>query len=343
MAARPLSVLLVGCLPPPVGGVSIHLRRLTARLEAEGHRWRLLDDGPVPAILLPLRILGALLAARLRHTDLVHVHSGNWRTRCLVAVLGRALGLRVILTLHSFRPLDNPRTVRLARLALAQATVLVAVSDEVRARCLEHGADPARIHVQYAYLDPPATGSGSLPPAVESFLADHGPVLAASAFRLRFHDGLDLYGLDLLIDLVHALRRSRLGAGLVFVLPETGLPDYLDHCRSRLRELGLQQDFLIVTEPLDFPALLRRCDLLLRPTTTDGDSLSLRESLAVGCRTLASDAVPRPESVEVFRNRDAAHLLERTLAVLERPASAPRGGQDGWPGLLRAYQAALHG
>ena len=343
MDAPSLSVLLVGCLPPPVGGVSVHLRRLTARLEADGHRWRLFDDGPVHPLQLPVRLLGALLAARLRGVRLVHVHSGNWRTRMLAAWLGRLLGLPVVITLHSFRPLDNPRTRRLARLALSQARVLVAVSGEVRARCLEHGADPARIHVQYAYLDPPATGADPLPPAVESFLAGHSPVLAASASLLRFHDGLDLYGLDLLMDLVHAVRDRHPRAGLVFVLPETGLPDYLERCRGRLRQLDLLADFLIVEEALDFPALLRRCHLMLRPTTTDGDSLSLRESLAVGCRTLASDAVPRPEGVEVFRSRDAAHLLERTLELLEQPEPTPRGGQDGWPGLWRAYQAAFHG
>jgi len=338
-----LSVLLIGCLPPPVGGVSVHLKRLTARLEAEGHRWRLFDDGPVRPLLLPGRLLGALLAARREGVRLVHVHSGNWRTRVLAALLGRLLGLPVVITLHSFRPLDNPRTARLARLALSQATTLVAVSGEVRHRCLEHGAHPARVHVQYAYLDPPATAEETLPPTVEAFLAGHSPVLAASAFRLRFHEGVDLYGLDLLMDLVHAVRDHHPRAGLVFVLPETGLPAYLEQCRAHLERLGLQEHFLLVTEPLDFPALLRRSQLLVRPTTSDGDSLSLREALAVGCRALASDAAARPEGVEVFPNRDGTQLLGRTLELLDAPAPQPRGGQDGWPGLWRAYQAALHG
>ncbi|MFA7329567.1 MAG: glycosyltransferase [Candidatus Delongbacteria bacterium] len=344
MAAEPAPfILLVGGLPPPVGGVSVHLQRLCARLTAEGWRWRVADDGRCRPLLLPLLLASALLRHRLGGGALVHVHSGNWRTRLLCALLGRLLGLPVLLTLHSFRPLDNPRTRRLARAALRLCRGVVAVSAEVRARCLEYGARPEQVRVQYAYLDPPALGAGPLPAAVREFLARHQPRLAASAFRLRFHEGLDLYGLDLLVELVHQLRRTRPAAGLVFVLPEIGLPDYLARCRTRLDELGLAEHVLIITDSLEFPALLRECDLLVRPTTSDGDSLSLREAQFSGCRCLASDAVPRPEGVALFRSRDGAHLLQRCGELLAEPKPAPRAGQDGWAGLAAAYRQVLRG
>jgi glycosyltransferase involved in cell wall biosynthesis len=342
-ALPPLSILLVGCLPPPVGGVSVHLQRLTARLEQEGHRWRLLDDARSAPLPLPLRLAAALTTARLTGVHLIHVHSGNWRTRCLCVLLGRLLGLPVLLTLHSFRPLDNPRTRWLARTALRHAAGVVAVSEDVRTRCLEHSARPERVTVQYAYLDPPAKSLIPLPAHLDLFLREHEPRLAAGASLLRFHDGVDLYGLDLLIDLFGELRSSHPKAGLVFVLPEAGLPEYLEQCRERLRELQVETDFLIVPGNLDFPALLHRCDLLLRPTTTDGDSLSLREALFTGCRALASDAVPRPEGVTTFRSRDRVSLLKRCRDLLAGPAPAPRVGQDGWVGLALVYKDLLHG
>jgi glycosyltransferase involved in cell wall biosynthesis len=335
--------LLVGCLPPPVGGVSVHLQRLTARLDQEGHRWRLLDDAPIAPLLLPVKLAMAFTAARLSGVQVVHCHSGNWRTRYFCASLGRLLGLRVLLTLHSFRPLDNPRTHWLARRALRLAAGVVAVSEDVRTRCLEHGAPLGRVQVQYAYLDPPDQTEKAPPTAVVDFLLAHEPRLVASAFRLRFHEGLDLYGLDLLVELIHQLRRTRPATGLVFVLPEIGLPDYLAQCRTRLDELGLTEHVLIVTDSLDFPALLRECDLLVRPTTSDGDSLSLREALFTGCRCLASDAVPRPEGVALFHSRDGAHLLQRCVEILAEPAPAPRAGQDGWAGLAAVYRQVLRG
>ena len=40
--------------------------------------------------------------------------------------------------------------------------------------------------------------------------------------------------------------------------------------------------------------------LFIRATTTDGDSVSLREALYFGAPILASDVVPRPDGVMLF-------------------------------------------
>lgn len=344
-AARPVpaSVLLIGHEPPPIGGVSVHLRRLRARLRAEGHAARVADERAAgPFLLLPWLLL-VLLRQRLRPRPLVHVHSGNWRTRAFAAAIARALGLPAIVTVHSFRPLANPRTERLACLCMKSARALVVTNDGIRERCVEHGADPAKILVQHAYLDPAAGEAAPLPEPVERFVAARRPLLLASAFRLRFHEGLDLYGLDLLIDLAKALETRLPEAGLLFLLPEAGLPDYLEQCRVRIRELGLVERVLIWNEPIELVDLLPRCELMIRPTTTDGDSLSIREALFLGRRVLASDAVPRPPQAALFKSRDGADLLEKTLACLQAPPPVPVGGVDGWPALRGLYAEVLDG
>jgi glycosyltransferase involved in cell wall biosynthesis len=338
-----LRVLLLGPLPPPVGGVSMHVRRLRDRLASTGAAVEVADDGARSAAWMPGWLAWRLLRHR-RHTGaLVHVQSGNWRTRALAAWLGARLGLPTVVTLHSFRALDNPRTQRLARLTLRHAAALVAVNGEIRGRCLEYGADPARILVQHAYLDPAEDAPPALPEPLESFIAARSPLLTASAFRLRFHQGLDLYGLDLLIELMAGLRKSLPEAGLLFLLPEAGLPEHLAACRRRITELGLKDRFLIWTEALAQTAVLPRADLLLRPTTTDGDSLSLREALFLGCRVLASDAVARPAGVALFRSRELDDLQRATLAALKQPKPAPLRGADAWPALSRLYAEVLRG
>jgi len=337
-----LSVLLVGCLPPPVGGVSVHLERLQARLREQGHHVRVADDAPVPPLLLPFWILGKLLRLRIAPRAVVHVHSGNWRTRFLAAGLGRLMRLPVVVTVHSFRPSDNPRTLRLAAGTLRLAQRLIVTNPEIRERCIAHGAVPERIRIQHAYLDPQLQAN-PLPTEVQDFLDSHRPLIAASAFRLRFHEGVDLYGLDLLIEMMPGLAHHHPEAGLIFVLPEPGLPGYLESCRVRIRELNLEARFLIVMQGLDFTSLLRRCDLLIRPTTTDGDSLGIREALFVGCRVLASDAAPRPPQCMLFRSRDGVNLLARTLEALAAQPPQQVRGQDGLEGVLSAYRDARHG
>lgn len=48
-------------------------------------------------------------------------------------------------------------------------------------------------------------------------------------------DGLDLYGLDLLIDLIYDLRKDGINAGLLFCLPEIGNKNIMRSFRKELR------------------------------------------------------------------------------------------------------------
>lgn len=47
-------------------------------------------------------------------------------------------------------------------------------------------------------------------------------LISANTFRLVIEDGVDLYGLDLLIELIYDLRKDGINAGLLFCLPEIG-------------------------------------------------------------------------------------------------------------------------
>lgn len=67
--------------------------------------------------------------------------------------------------------------------------------------------------------------------------------------------------------------------------------------------------------------LMKQCDLVLRPTNTDGDALTIREALYFGVPVIASDAVRRPTGTILFRNRDAKDLMCRTVDVLKNGTS----------------------
>lgn len=60
-------------------------------------------------------------------------------------------------------------------------------------------------------------------------------LISANAFRLVVEDGLDLYGLDLLIDLIYDLRKDGINAGLLFCLPEIGNKNIMRSFRKELR------------------------------------------------------------------------------------------------------------
>lgn len=341
--AIPARTLLIGTWPPPVGGVSVHVRRLAERLRAAGCRVDLADDARCSPLLLVSWLKLRLFGYRMTGGRLVHVHSGNWRVRLFAAFFARCFGLRCVITIHSFRALDNPRTTRIAHWTMKLATALVVTNDLIRQRCLDHGAPADKLTVQHAYLDASPADPGKLPEPLIGLKRQHRALIAANAFRLRQHDGQDLYGLDLLIGLMERIHADFPGLGLVFLLPEAGLPEYLDTCRERIRTLGLESCFHIVREALEFTDLLAVSHLMIRPTNTDGDSLSVREALSLGLHVIASDVVTRPEGTTLFGNRDLDDLERVTRDCLARPLPHPRPGQDGLDGLLAVYKQVLHG
>src|SRR5205085_1345330 len=74
-------------------------------------------------------------------------------------------------------------------------------------------------------------------------------------------------------------------------------------------------------------ALMAACDVFVRPTLADGDSVSVREALALGRQVVATAVGHRPREVRLVPPGDAAALAQALLASTvdagARPSSSP--------------------
>jgi glycosyltransferase involved in cell wall biosynthesis len=332
------TILLIGPTPPPMGGVSIHLQRLADKLELEGYSCRIANDAVVPGLYLPFWLLFHLLHLRLSSNPIVHVHSGNWRLRFFTTALSRVLRIPVVVTVHSFRPVSNNKTLWIIKKVMKYANHLIVTNPEIQDSCIAYDAQKSLISVQYAYLDPPLKSDVSLAPKVQSFIDDHEIIIAANGSQLRFHKNEDLYGLDLLIELCARLHSDYPKIAFLFMLPQIGLEDYYEKCLKQINTLKIQDNFKIFLGASIFVDILRKSDLMIRPTNTDGDSLSIREAAFLGVPIIASDAIVRSKECILFENRNLDSLEEKVRACLknhEKPT--PLIGQDGWATIQKIY------
>jgi len=313
-------LLLVGALPPPTGGIAAHLFDLGRAAIAAGARVRFADVPPGSSRSADgLRLAGALAVARARG-DLVHLHTnghnaGSWRLAALVAaVAGDAL-----LTVHSgFAPSFIERRARacgaIARRFRRVIGVNRGIVEALRDRA---GVDGERL------LEAPAWSAASLPPprppaGLAAIRARHRVLLAATLAHGRE------YGAHVLLEAAARIGSSIEGAALVLYGPAA-------------RDVALQQAIEAGSKRYPLPpihcfgdldraealAVVQAADAFLRPTLTDGDAISVREALALGRRTIASDAAPRPEGVRLFPAGDGAALAEAIVAALAEPPPAP--------------------
>ena len=152
---------------------------------------------------------------------------------------------------------------------------------------------------------------------LSDFLDIHTPLVTANAFQIAFHQGIDLYGLDMCIELTAKLKSDYPNIGFVFALANEKVnTQYLEKMKQRLRELHIKDNFFLLTGQKELWPLFKKADLMIRPTTTDGNAVSIAEALYFDCPAVASDVCDRPEGTILFKSRDLEDLYIKTKELL---------------------------
>ncbi|NMO16705.1 glycosyltransferase family 4 protein [Pyxidicoccus fallax] len=336
-----MKVLLVGDYPPPYGGVAIHVQQLHGYLRGCGVEARVLDIGkggrPAPDVL-PMRSpthFGLRLAGFLSSGWTVHVHTSgnNPKSWVLAGMVGGMPGLRAsrVITLHSgllpdYLAASGARR-NFARVALAGYARVVAVSGAVRDALLSCGVPEEKVVVLPAFCASQVR-PGPVPAVVDAARARRKPLLAMA------HHPSPVYGRKLAFRALRRLAEANPHVGLALFGPGTDSEEFL----RDVRDLHVAGNLEVLGE-LEHSAalgLIARSDAFLRPTTHDGDSISVREALALGVPCVASDVCARPEGTRVFAAGDAEDLARAvTEAVAAGPSLHP--SVDAGPELLALY------
>lgn len=317
---------LIGPFPPPLGGVSVFLYRRRRQLTERGEPVVVLDFGKLGRWQRVVALARMLIDPRRRAFDL------NERNFAVMAMLTlRPFPCTVTFRDHAYRELDGVRGRR--RLVftafLSRADRVVLVNEALHAYYVSHGFPlPSVTVVEPAFLPPPLDEEASIcatySPETLHFAHARRPLLVAGAYRINFHEGVDLYGFDLCIALVDEIRKQHPGVGLLLALAEDANPAYLAKLQGEISRRGLDAHIHFMTGQRELWPLLKKATVLLRPTNTDGDAISIREALYFGRPVVASDVVTRPEGTVVFKNRDLASFVAATHRVLAASAGASR-------------------
>ncbi len=330
-APRATRVLLVGDYPPPNGGVATHVEELFRAVRGRGGACEVLDigkgqlpaEGVIPAGSVPR--FSALLGSYAARGFRIHVHtsgsnSKSWMLAQACAAAGRVSG-GALITLHSgLGPawLLAKRSRRtMAKAVLAQFARVIAVSGEIRdalAQCGVAGVDvvPAFSH---EFIKP-----GPPPEALATLRAGASPLYCAMiAPRPEYGQGILLRAFADVRVKIPAAALALYGPGSDSVR-EDGVHPFGELHRSQAL------------------AVMAACDIFVRPTLADGDSVSVREALALGRRVVATSVGHRPPGVRLVPPWDARALADALIASSAEPAGSPEAtGTDGLERILSLY------
>lgn len=314
---RPARIAILGSYPPPHGGVANHVFRLCGQLEQRGISYVVYNavtnteagDRVVSVTHDRQRWLLRYLASA--REEVIYILSDRLAAWAIGAALSKVRRKRVIVRLRNATLptliAESPARARLAGALLRRMSGVVTVSEFLADSTRRVGVVSERIHTIPGFLPPRASefDTSLVAPEVLEFVERRSPVIVASG-RVAWHGGEDLYGLDMLVELARRLHSDhpRLGVVLCFFDHAPAEEARLQELRRRVVSAGLSDVVYFNTVAGPLMPVLVGADLFVRPTNTDGDANTVREALALGVPTVASDVVIRPSGALIFAARD---------------------------------------
>lgn len=289
MGARP-DVLLIGAVPPPIGGVTMHVQRLRESLDTRGVAYAYYDH----------RAHGLReMLRKIASHRLCHIHLSDPLAVLVLVLWARVVGCASVVTMHGdFARYTGMR--RLARrLGVRYANVPIVLNRESEQIALAINRRTRRLG---AFIPP--SSSEALEPMVEKRLEDAragcSRLVMTNAFRYVVDARQrEVYGIFALIDWLDG------GDCRLVVCDPSGT--YQTAARKRYTPKQLAH-VIFLSVPHSFVAALSFADVFIRNTTTDGDSLSIHEALAAGKPVWATSVVTRPLGTHVYTTLDEIDL-----------------------------------
>ena len=319
-------IAIIGCYPPPYGGVGMGVKRLADLLESLGIQfvvYNTLTDMEIPGKVISVyrhRALWSLLYLLKGKEKIIILRTSN-----LFAYLfgGLLYFLRKKQALIFVGNMVYPslakrreRTLRgiIMRWVIKHAYLIVGTSRQICQTLIDAGAEKSRVRNIAGFMLPKnAYKKVEFPDTVKSFFEQHKPVLLSMAFPFYNEEGKNIYGFDILLEAVSIIIKKYPKIGVLLLVPgeDTTLKDYWPELLKEIDARDLNQNVLPYLNTGEMYPFLQLSDIYIRPTRTDGDASSIREAIYMNVPVLASDCAPRPNGTITYPVEDIDKFVNR--------------------------------
>lgn len=317
------SIALIGKLPPPMGGVSIHVQRLYHWLKRESCVDVKVYSLNKSRASKGVEYVGNIFIFALRKLflgfkeDVIHYHGANYFGLIVLSFIKYIhRDFKLILTVHSEgyteRLKNKPLLKKLIKLSLLNVDEVITGDFHIYDKVKSLSSD-SNVSVVDAFLPPDKEEEKKLPLYIEKIFKFEGHIITANAYNVdTLKDGGDLYGLHILCELSTKLLKAGVHHRLVILISDINNVEYLNKIKADNESV-----FIISDQSVNGWQVLSKGDLMIRPTSTDGNAVSMKEAMLNGVPVIASDVVPRYEGVVTFSYPCVHDLFLKSLEILE--------------------------
>jgi glycosyltransferase involved in cell wall biosynthesis len=299
-----------------VGGVSIHINRLIYILSEDiDYSISIIDESPLnlnKKKFINLRKWSNFFDYYkcLKYADVIHIHSVHWLIRIYNIFWALILKRKIIVTLHSFRL--NKLKLDITSFFLKRVELIISVNDEIYQKINKLNKNSI---IKEAFIPPNIETELMLPQQVIERLDNEKKIktlICANAFRLTPFNNAELYGFDQCVEIAKMAKKEGLNILVIYVIGTLNKNDNIYNYYSKIITNEQLMDYIwTITEQISFVRLITECNLVLRPTLSDGDALTVREAIFLDKNVIASDVVKRPSGTTLYKTGDVLDLFNK--------------------------------
>lgn len=317
-------LLIIGTLPKNsgIGGVTIHISRLL----------KLLDEKNIGYLFVDYRIESIFTILRLiLKSHIVHLHATNSLFKFLCALCCRIFRKKIVITFHgnigSYKNINrllNLLTIR-----------IISVPVFINANSMEIGKKKNKNSKLFSAFIPPSDMDildDEILNLVYELKKRYKFLFSANAYNYVLNEnGNEIYGITFLLSIFKEFQTEY---ALLISDPSGG---YKAHFLAK--NIFLPPNVKLISHPHSFYQLLKYVDVFLRPTSTDGDSLSVKEALFLGKPVVCSDVVDRPLGTIVYHEGSEADFKRQITRSLSLKHKNCIQFQNGGEQLIELYKS----
>ena len=326
-----MKIFLLGPYPPPYGGVSIHVKRLYEKLKnyISIDIYTTSKNREFSPLTLKEIIISSFF---MKKEEIYHIHESSIKLILVFSFISFIKKNKMILTIHNDRfesnyNKENFITRYLLKKFLKSIKHIILVGSNEIEFFYKNNIKENNISIIPGYINPIINKKDYLKidkeiwDFIENSKNKSEKIITANG-NIRFFNNEDLYGLDLLIELIYLLRKDEYNVSLVFAL--LGYDDqtkeertYFKTLLKKIEEYKIKENILIYkVKDTEYYPILDKTDIFIRPTNTDGYGISVTEAIYLKKPAIASDVCQRQKGTIYFKSRDIKDLLEKTKLVL---------------------------
>ncbi len=320
-----MQLINISTFPPPIGGISKFIKRLKEHTENSDIETIFYDISGIAKEekekqgIICFGIVKTFLDVFFKKKSIVILHSAR-----PAAIIGCwILGIKhtSVLMLHNERIFGEKKSLKdkIINYFFKRINYYIAVSENIKDRLIKESMiSEKKIYVFEPYLLSDLYSSPINEKKLFELRKKVDFLIYSYAYKWEVYQDEDLYGTDLVVDLVIRLQKNGYNVGAILQIPNhENVPLYIELVK-KIKEAKLENEILFLPKYYESSKdFYTTADIHIRATNTDGCSTSIFESLMYGTPTIASDCVPRFDGTILFKNRNIDSLYEITKNVID--------------------------